>query len=327
MDGMDVFRLFAHCLSPLLFCFKIMTTTHSSLFDAEELDNTLLSIPEVYTAYVHPTLIMTLRLMVAVVVYCFLTTVHIIFIALKTILWPIYVICHFFIVRPFAFLSQLCHVLYPIAVYFSFAIVCGLIIGGCAGFTAEALSSFFINATWGTQSKRSQSENNSMNTFHGSDDENGNDSIDDHMDDYGYDSDYNAYAYDDHDHGYKEEGEDHHHHQQQQVYGKTMAPNRFSALSQKHHLSAISSSLVSMLKGTPKLEKRDSDDGGSDCDQDELRNDYQRPFVPPIASGNKRMMGKGKLAMRQHPFMTTNGNDDHTPRYRSRKKTTVHVTE
>ncbi|KAI8088987.1 uncharacterized protein BX664DRAFT_331911 [Halteromyces radiatus] len=122
---------------------------HTSTFEAEVLDNTLLSIPDVYTDYIHPQLILVLHYLVTICSYCLYALVKIIYVAVLTILWPVYLICSFFILRPLYYFYHLCQLLYPVAIYLGVAVICGIIIGGCAGFTAEALSSIILNATWG----------------------------------------------------------------------------------------------------------------------------------------------------------------------------------
>ncbi|CAO3612475.1 unnamed protein product [Cunninghamella blakesleeana] len=70
---------------------------------------------------------------------------------LKVLLYPFYLLISFFILRPLWFIIHVCQILYPVFIYLFAAVVIGLIIGLCAGFTSEALSTIIINATWGPQ--------------------------------------------------------------------------------------------------------------------------------------------------------------------------------
>ncbi|KAI8359136.1 hypothetical protein BD560DRAFT_405421 [Blakeslea trispora] len=56
-----------------------------------------------------------------------------------------------FVIKPFDLLSYLYHVLYPVIMFCLAAVGCGLLIGGCAGFASEALSTLLITSTWGPQ--------------------------------------------------------------------------------------------------------------------------------------------------------------------------------
>ncbi|KAI9480770.1 MAG: hypothetical protein EXX96DRAFT_192679 [Benjaminiella poitrasii] len=56
-----------------------------------------------------------------------------------------------FITKPFNLLLYLIHVFYPVIMFCIAAMCCGIFIGGCAGFAAEAFSSILISATWGPQ--------------------------------------------------------------------------------------------------------------------------------------------------------------------------------
>lgn len=59
-----------------------------------------------------------------------------------------------FVTKPFQLFLHLAHILYPVTLFCVAAICCGLFIGGCAGFAAEACSSLLISATWGPQPKK-----------------------------------------------------------------------------------------------------------------------------------------------------------------------------
>ncbi|KAI9499551.1 hypothetical protein BDB00DRAFT_6566 [Zychaea mexicana] len=72
---------------------------------------------------------------------------------ITTLLLPVYYVLAFFwrnmVSRPFELLLNIGHALYPVAMYCLAAICCGTLIGGCAGFAAEAIASFTISTTWG----------------------------------------------------------------------------------------------------------------------------------------------------------------------------------
>ncbi|KAI9252572.1 hypothetical protein EDC94DRAFT_620998 [Helicostylum pulchrum] len=59
-----------------------------------------------------------------------------------------------FVTKPFQLFLHLAHILYPVTLFCVAAVCCGLFIGGCAGFAAEACSSLLISATWGPQPKK-----------------------------------------------------------------------------------------------------------------------------------------------------------------------------
>ncbi|CAO3655447.1 unnamed protein product [Mucor hiemalis] len=56
-----------------------------------------------------------------------------------------------FVVKPFDLFMHVVQFLYPVILFCFAAVCCGLFIGGCAGFAAEACSSLLISATWGPQ--------------------------------------------------------------------------------------------------------------------------------------------------------------------------------
>jgi hypothetical protein len=62
------------------------------------------------------------------------------------------------VTKPFALFLHVMHILYPVLMFCVAAIGCGLFIGGCAGFAAEAFSNLLITATWGPQPKEKQPE-------------------------------------------------------------------------------------------------------------------------------------------------------------------------
>lgn len=73
-------------------------------------------------------------------------------------IWIIQFCWHQFITKPFDLLLYVLHMLYPVLMFCFAAICCGIFIGGCAGFAAEAFSSILITATWGPQPKPAPEE-------------------------------------------------------------------------------------------------------------------------------------------------------------------------
>lgn len=73
---------------------------------------------------------------------------------LSPILWITTNLWSSFITKPFQLFMHLAHILYPVIVFCIAAVCCGLFIGGCAGFAAEAFSSILISATWGPPVKQ-----------------------------------------------------------------------------------------------------------------------------------------------------------------------------
>ncbi|CDH57183.1 predicted protein [Lichtheimia corymbifera JMRC:FSU:9682] len=67
--------------------------------------------------------------------------------------WPVLfvlgLVWRILIVRPWELFVSFIHVIYPVALFCFAAVLCGTIIGGCAGFAAEAIAWFSITATWG----------------------------------------------------------------------------------------------------------------------------------------------------------------------------------
>ena len=81
---------------------------------------------------------------------------------ISTLLLPVYYLISFcwrnMVTRPFALLMNIGHTLYPVLMYCIAAICCGTLIGGCAGFAAEAIASFTISTTWGRSSSSSSQQ-------------------------------------------------------------------------------------------------------------------------------------------------------------------------
>ncbi|KAI9010917.1 hypothetical protein CLU79DRAFT_772584 [Phycomyces nitens] len=74
------------------------------------------------------------------------------------LLWPVYWLARLcwtgLVVKPVLLFAHICYVLWPITLFCLVAVCCGLLIGGCAGFAAEAFSSVLISATWGTEKQK-----------------------------------------------------------------------------------------------------------------------------------------------------------------------------
>jgi hypothetical protein len=83
--------------------------------------------------------------------YLFGFIFQIVIYAVSPFLWIIKFSWHQLVTKPFDLLVYTLHVLYPVLMFFLAAICCGVFIGGCAGFAAEAFSSILISATWGPQ--------------------------------------------------------------------------------------------------------------------------------------------------------------------------------
>lgn len=75
-------------------------------------------------------------------------------IMLSPIVWIISFSWNNLILKPLDLLLSINRTLYPITMFCLAAVCCGLFIGGCAGFAAEAFSSIVITATWGPQPKQ-----------------------------------------------------------------------------------------------------------------------------------------------------------------------------
>lgn len=72
---------------------------------------------------------------------------------LSPIMWLTSNLWSSFVAKPYYLFMHVARTLYPITLFCLAAICCGLFIGGCAGFAAEAFSSILISATWGPQPK------------------------------------------------------------------------------------------------------------------------------------------------------------------------------
>lgn len=70
---------------------------------------------------------------------------------ISPLIWLFSTCWHQFVTKPLDLFLHVLHVLYPVIMFCVAAICCGIFIGGCAGFAAEAFSSILISATWGPQ--------------------------------------------------------------------------------------------------------------------------------------------------------------------------------
>jgi hypothetical protein len=77
---------------------------------------------------------------------------------LRPFIWLTQLIWRHLILTPYALLVQAIYIMYPVLLFCGAACICGLVIGGCSGFAAEALSSALINATWGKQPREKTTE-------------------------------------------------------------------------------------------------------------------------------------------------------------------------
>jgi hypothetical protein len=55
------------------------------------------------------------------------------------------------VIKPYTLAAHVAHLLYPVTLFCLAAVFCGAVIGGFAGFAAEACSSLIISATWGPE--------------------------------------------------------------------------------------------------------------------------------------------------------------------------------
>lgn len=259
--------LFHSLPSPLLF--YIMSARYSSPLDPDAFDSTLPSIPDIYVGYVHPTLVASLRLIFVVTSYCFTGVARLLLMAIRTILWPVYMMGRYFIVPPVVFLYQVCRGLYPIAVFLSMAVIFGVIIGCCAGFTAEALSSFFINATWGPQASFK--------------------AIDDDIREEA-EEEYDMESYDEDDNDYDNSSRNANYDYLDE-YSESPNHRKAPLGTKRSSLSALSSplsSISSIWNGNQALDEDNysEDDGGDDDDDDgssrysSITDDHGRTFTP-----------------------------------------------
>ncbi|KAI8332847.1 hypothetical protein BC941DRAFT_455331 [Chlamydoabsidia padenii] len=267
-----------------------MTTRYSPSLEEDAIDTTLIPSYRLYIDYIHSPLLTTLRFIITLLYYCFLGLFKLLFIILRTILWPVYTIGRFFIVPPVSFIYHLCRGFYPIVIFLSVAVICGIVIGCCAGFTAEALSSFFINATWGPQVSSSTSSKELK-------EQEQEDYLDDDDSDSMDDDDYFKSTNDDDslDTPDYDTGSGNHH----KDINKRASP--LSALSSP--LSSISSLWTS---------KHSFDEDGYSEDDHSMADSYTlRPSVPFRDIPTAR--NKGKQSMQHRPSMATQAN---TTRYR-----------
>lgn len=70
---------------------------------------------------------------------------------ISPLIWLSSTCWHQFVTKPLNLFLHVLNVLYPVIMFCVAAICCGIFIGGCAGFAAEAFSSILISATWGPQ--------------------------------------------------------------------------------------------------------------------------------------------------------------------------------
>ncbi|KAI8977029.1 hypothetical protein BDF20DRAFT_835864 [Mycotypha africana] len=64
--------------------------------------------------------------------------------------WVLSHMYQLFLKKPMYCLSSLLNWIYPMMMFCTAASICGVVIGSCAGFVAEAVSSILISATWGS---------------------------------------------------------------------------------------------------------------------------------------------------------------------------------
>ncbi|ORY98074.1 hypothetical protein BCR43DRAFT_490822 [Syncephalastrum racemosum] len=74
--------------------------------------------------------------------------------AFSPFVWTISLLWETLIAKPFDLFLHIVRVLYPVAMFSLAAVGCGLVIGGMAGFAAEAFSSICITATWGADAEK-----------------------------------------------------------------------------------------------------------------------------------------------------------------------------
>lgn len=86
--------------------------------------------------------------------YLFFGIYKIVYYILWPVVWVILACWNNFVMKPFTLCIHVAHIFYPVAMFCLAAVLCGLVIGGCAGFAAEAFSSLLITATWGTEKKQ-----------------------------------------------------------------------------------------------------------------------------------------------------------------------------
>ncbi|KAG2210611.1 hypothetical protein INT46_005287 [Mucor plumbeus] len=74
--------------------------------------------------------------------------------SVSPLIWLSSACWHQFVTKPLDLFLHVVNILYPVIMFCVAAICCGIFIGGCAGFAAEAFSSILISATWGPQSHK-----------------------------------------------------------------------------------------------------------------------------------------------------------------------------
>lgn len=74
--------------------------------------------------------------------------------AFSPFVWTFSLLWDTLIAKPFDLFLHIARVLYPVALFSLAAVGCGLVIGGMAGFAAEAFSSICITATWGAEAEK-----------------------------------------------------------------------------------------------------------------------------------------------------------------------------
>jgi hypothetical protein len=90
--------------------------------------------------------------------YLFAFVINVIQYLLAPFGWLVRTLWSQLVAKPFALFLHVMHILYPVLMFCAAAIGCGLFIGGCAGFAAEAFSNLLITATWGPQPKEQPEE-------------------------------------------------------------------------------------------------------------------------------------------------------------------------
>ncbi|KAL7310674.1 hypothetical protein PS15m_010145 [Mucor circinelloides] len=91
---------------------------------------------------------------------------------LSPLLWLSSICWHQFVTKPLDLFLHVLHVLYPVIMFCVAAICCGMFIGGCAGFAAEAFSSILISATWGPQASKEIEHEENVELIEGPDAQN-----------------------------------------------------------------------------------------------------------------------------------------------------------
>ncbi|KAF1800935.1 hypothetical protein FB192DRAFT_1383098 [Mucor lusitanicus] len=116
---------------------------------------------------------------------------------LSPLLWLSSTCWHQFVTKPLDLFLHVLHVLYPVIMFCVAAICCGVFIGGCAGFAAEAFSSILISATWGPQAtKQIEHEEEDVELIEGLDakEDEGSDDEEQEKDTYSHDKPSNFFG-------------------------------------------------------------------------------------------------------------------------------------